>query len=293
MSFFEPAVVLVGTLYESNIGATSRAMANMGVNRLILINRQCEITFQAQQAAATGQAALQNRTEYSSWQDFFQAEPEGVRIALTARSGRLRDVQDLSTQLDQLKSLPTESTVRPIYFIFGPEDAGLSFEDLKQAHFSCSIPIYGQNPSLNLAQATLLALFIFRQSQLSDASIQNSSTIWKENIPVDRIHLPRLEQVLKNWLLALGFELREQHMSAYTVLRRLLLHSVPNQKELKMLDVILNQSVRKLNELAALKDQENQSKEKPEGSKRTARIEGDSLEHGPASGDDPSAPIVR
>lgn len=288
MSFFEPAVVLVGTLYENNIGATSRAMANMGVQRLILINRQCEITFQAQQAAATGQSALQNRTEYASWQDFFQAEPDGVRIALTARSGRLRDVQDLSAQLQQLKTSQPETDVRPIYFIFGPEDAGLSFEDLKQAHFSCSIPIFGQNPSLNLAQATLLTLFIFRQSSVSNSTIQNSPAAWKENLPADAIHLPRLEELLKNWMLALGFDLREQHMSAYTVLRRLMLHSVPNQKELKILDVVLNQSVRKLTELAAIKAQESQTL-----TKQKVRSEGDSLGRGPISGDDPFAPIVR
>lgn len=288
MSFFEPAVVLVGTLYESNIGATSRAMANMGVHRLILINRQCEITFQAQQAAATGQSALQNRTEYASWQDFFQAEPDGVRIALTARSGRLRDVQDLSAQLQQLKTSQPEHNIRPIYFIFGPEDAGLSFEDLKQAHFSCSIPIFGQNPSLNLAQATLLTLFIFRQSLVSNSTIQNSPSAWKENLPADAIHLPRLEELLKNWMLALGFDLREQHMSAYTVLRRLMLHSVPNQKELKILDVVLNQSVRKLNELAAFKAQESQTQ-----AKQTVQSERDSLGRGPISGDGPFAPIVR
>lgn len=69
-------------------------MSNMGFNRLILIAPQCELGYPAQQSAATGQFALQNRVNYSSWQDFLENEPEGIKIALTARDGRGRDVKD-------------------------------------------------------------------------------------------------------------------------------------------------------------------------------------------------------
>ena len=54
-------VVLVRSLYDRNIGSSSRAMANMGAHRLILVNPQCEITYEAQLAAATGQEALQKK----------------------------------------------------------------------------------------------------------------------------------------------------------------------------------------------------------------------------------------
>jgi len=67
---FEVRIVLVRTIYERNIGATSRAMSNMGMDKLILIEPQCDITFEAQQTAATGQTGLQNRTTYKSWEDF-------------------------------------------------------------------------------------------------------------------------------------------------------------------------------------------------------------------------------
>ena len=90
MRAFELHVVLVKTIYESNIGATSRAMSNMGAKKLFLISKQCEITFKAQQAAASGQDAFQNRTEYDSWNDFYKNEPDGIRIAFSARDGRGR-----------------------------------------------------------------------------------------------------------------------------------------------------------------------------------------------------------
>ena len=55
---FEVRIVLVRTIYERNIGATSRAMSNMGVDKLILVDPKCEITYEPQQTAATGQTGL-------------------------------------------------------------------------------------------------------------------------------------------------------------------------------------------------------------------------------------------
>ena len=52
---FDVRVVLVRPIYERNIGAASRAMANMGFKQLILIDPKCELTYEAQQAAATAQ----------------------------------------------------------------------------------------------------------------------------------------------------------------------------------------------------------------------------------------------
>ena len=160
-------VVLVRSLYERNVGATSRAMANMGVSKLILVAPQCEITIEGQKAAATGQFALQNRTVYSGWKDFYENEPRGIQIATTARDGRGRQVEDLAITLGNLKETHPEflkETEAPlvVHLVFGPEDWGLSAEDIQYANHCCSIPIYGDNTSLNLAQAALLALFTFR-----------------------------------------------------------------------------------------------------------------------------------
>jgi tRNA/rRNA methyltransferase len=99
---FEVHVVLVKSIYPSNIGATARAMTNMGAQNLILISPQCEVDYSAQQAAASGQDPLQNRKVYATWDDFFNTEPEGIRLALTARDGRGRAVQDLATTLQWL-----------------------------------------------------------------------------------------------------------------------------------------------------------------------------------------------
>lgn len=275
-------VILVGSLYDSNIGAVSRAMSNMKAQQLFLIKPQCEITYSAQQAAASGQQALQNRRTYSNWNEFFAAEPEGLRIALTARGGRMREVRDLAETLDwcsqNLPQLQEQTNISyPVYLVLGPEDAGLAFEDLQQCHHACSIPTFGENTSLNLAQATLLALFIFRQSALGKTPNTIPQNLSKEGAPTDLLSLEKIDLTLARWLETLGFEIRENQMSAYTVFRRLILHSVPTQKEMRTLEVVLHQSIRKLAEYQSM---------------LKVRNEGGPLESLPASSDDPPAPAA-
>jgi tRNA/rRNA methyltransferase len=230
-------------------------MANMGFETLILIDPQCQLTYEAQQAAATGQKALQSRRVYSSWQEFYEREPQGLRIAFTARDGRGRAVRDLSTTLQEIKEsspwLQKESESPLVaHLIFGPEDWGLSGADLELAHYACSIPIYGENPSLNLSQAVLLGLFILRQNWGGEKLRLNGQQPDRKKIKAPPV-FP--EKTLKNWLSAMGFDLRARRINAFTVLRRMLLQNTPTPKELVILETVLQQSLRKLEEYNQLR----------------------------------------
>ena len=61
-------IVLVRTKYPRNIGMVSRLMENFGVEKLLLVNPQCELTYEAQQGAAQGQEALRNVQIYPTWE---------------------------------------------------------------------------------------------------------------------------------------------------------------------------------------------------------------------------------
>lgn len=248
---YEIHVVLVRTLYGMNIGATCRAMTNMGAHQLHLIQPQCEIDYQTQQMAANGQTPLETRKVYEHWEDFFRANPEGIRVAMTARDGRARTVFDFKEGLLMMKELPDLKTKNEtkLYLFLGPEDSGLSGEELDQCHFACALPTFGENWSLNLAQAALLSLFILR-----DTWGGQRTTLEGQFLPRKiGLHDPALAQgnrlpdaVIKAWIETLGFDLSKRRMNAYTVMRRILLHNIPNSKELRILEVVLQQTVRKL-----------------------------------------------
>lgn len=252
---YEARIVLVRTLYERNIGSVSRAMSNMGFTRLILIDPKCDITYEAQQAAATGQAALQNRTVYANWDEFFAKEPESIMISFTARDGRGRQVRDLNEVYADIQDhapafQKTSEEAFPVHLVFGPEDWGLAAEDLAHSHFSACIPTFGENWSLNLAQAVLLAAYDLRKAWGGQRTILDGQQKPRDEQDAGEI-FP--EQTLHMWLSEMGFDLSKKKINAFTVLRRMLLQNTPTKKELRVLEIVLQQSLRKLREWKELK----------------------------------------
>lgn len=228
----------------------------MGFNRLILIAPQCELGYPAQQSAATGQFALQNRVNYSSWQDFLENEPEGIKIALTARDGRGRDVKDFKETLHDLKInspyfTSEEFNEIQLYLIFGPEDWGLSAHDLSFCNICSYLPTYGKNSSLNIAHAVLLSLFIVRQFWGGTKTVLDGQVRQRDHREIKKPINPSL--TIKNWLEELGFDLSNPKTNAFTVLHRSLMKNTPTSKELLILENVLQQNIRKLKELKRLK----------------------------------------
>jgi len=129
-----------------------------------------------------------------------------------------------------------------LYLIFGPEDWGLSNEDLEQAHFNVNIPTFGENSSLNLAQAVLLALYTLRLHWGGERTLLDG-----QQAPRDANFKVFPDESLRQWLTAMNFDLSKE-VNAYSVLKRMMLHNVPTEKELGMLETVLQQSIRKLRE---------------------------------------------
>lgn len=248
---FEVRIVLVRTIYERNVGATSRAMSNMGIDKLILLATQCELTYEAQQAAATGQNGLQNRTTYATWDEFLASEPESIKIAFTARDGKGRQVRDIDEVLKDVAEKAPQFQVHSeepyvVHLIFGPEDWGLAGEDLEHVNFCACLPTYGENWSLNLAQAALLGMYSLRRVWGGQRTRLDGGKARRAPNGVQGINP---EATLKTWLEEMGFDLtRQRKINVFTVLRRMLLQNTPTTKELVILETVLQQSIRKLRE---------------------------------------------
>lgn len=247
-------VVLVRPLYERNIGAVARAMTNMGASRLILIERKCELTIEANHAAASGQKPFEERIEYPSWDEFTQNEdPDGIRLCFTARDGRGRLVYDFADTLNRLVTESplfveeeiTEENPAQLYLIFGPEDWGLNAKDLEYGQRAVTIPTFGANTSLNLAQAVLLALFILRSNWGGQVTKLDGQRNRKRNVGLPNI-FP--DATLLKWITTMGYDLSKKKINVYTVLRRMMLANAPTQKELRILETVMQQSTRLMRE---------------------------------------------
>lgn len=233
-------VVLVRTEYSSNWGATARAFANMGGHRLILIDPKCSLDESARQMAAGAQDALANSIIYNNWQEFYAQDGQGLRIALTRRGGKNRKVFSLKEKVTELKE--EASSITDLFLILGPEADGLVDDDLAFANFACHLPVYGDFASFNLAQAALFALAIVREAFPPDTSPRQLTG--KSPPPIQPFYFP--DTLIKEWLIAMGFDINARKASAYRTLRRLFLQNLPTQHELQVLEAVLQQNIRKL-----------------------------------------------
>jgi TrmH family RNA methyltransferase len=232
-------VVLVRSEHSGNVGATARAMANMGAQRLILIDPRCKVDSKARANAAGAEDQLSYVTMYPDWTAFYATEGDGVRIALSRRAGQKRRVTSLKKELGKI----SESACEHLYLIFGPESDGLNAEDLSLVNFVCHLPVYGEFASLNLAQAVMLSLFMVREQYATGEAAPKQFT-GKVAKPAQAFYFP--DQQIKEWLEAMGFDVGARKASAYLTLRRLFLQNQPTQHELHVLEAILRQNIRKL-----------------------------------------------
>lgn len=145
-------IILVRPKFPENIGASARIASNFGVTRLTVVTEE---TYDQERMLkmATHKAAWLIREMRVCRTTAEAAEPYHVLVGTTARQGkrRLADQTPREVMADLLPLL-AESRVA---LMFGPEDAGLSNEDLDFCQFASTIPTAGFS-SVNLAQAVAI-----------------------------------------------------------------------------------------------------------------------------------------
>ena len=137
-------IVLVRPQHSGNIGATARSIMNHGLGTLFLVDPPAFDADRSRWMAPHSQEAINKATFVPTISDAI--EESDYVIAATARS-RKWDIP-LCTIPDFINLLSTKR----ISVLFGPEDSGLSNEDIKHAHAIMTFPTHAHQ-SLNLSQA--------------------------------------------------------------------------------------------------------------------------------------------
>lgn len=148
-------IVLVGTLIPENIGAAARAMNNMGITRLILVNPKNPDRDKMLKAGTIHSTNIIDNIQI--YDDLEEALGRfGYIAGTTARLGTMRPAMTSPQSLAQ--KLVDMSQKNEIAIMFGPEDRGLSNEHLQYCHSITTIPT-SDFSSLNLAQAVLITCY--------------------------------------------------------------------------------------------------------------------------------------
>jgi len=146
-------LILVGPRYPENIGASARIAFNFGLSGLTVVTDR-EPDQERMLKMATHKAShLINMRLVETTRE--AAEPYHFIVATTARQGRQRLRNSTPRKvMEKVRPLAADSANR-IGLMFGPENAGLTNEDIDFCQFSSTIAT-ADFSSLNLAQAVAI-----------------------------------------------------------------------------------------------------------------------------------------
>jgi tRNA/rRNA methyltransferase len=156
MSLENVRVVLARPIYGGNLGAVCRAMKNMGLARLTLVQPAPTLDYgEAQKYALSAQDVLEGRAEAGTLDEAL-ADCRLV-AGTTARPGLYRS--HATTPRESAPRLLAAAQDGPVALVFGPEDHGLNNEELSACHVILRIPSAPAYASLNLGQAVLICCY--------------------------------------------------------------------------------------------------------------------------------------
>ncbi|GAB4211257.1 MAG: RNA methyltransferase [Synechococcales cyanobacterium] len=148
-------VVLVEPQGSRNLGSVARVMKNMGVGHLVVVNPRCDPRdVEARHMAVHAQDVLDRATVVSTLAEALQGCDRTIGTL-----GRIHPTLPEWAIGDPRRDVPWLLAGQDAALVFGPEDRGLSNQELALCQRQVSIPTHPDYCSLNLAQAVGICLY--------------------------------------------------------------------------------------------------------------------------------------
>ncbi len=159
--------VLVEPREPANIGASARAMKNMGFKGLCLV-KPPEINDEARSLAHNALDVLEGARHYACLTDAL--DDKSLVVAVARRTGKKRGL-----------ILGPDETAQRVYeiashnkvaLLFGREDRGLYNEEVNECGLLLTIPANKEHPSLNLSHAIMVVAYALSRVQYRKDLVQ-------------------------------------------------------------------------------------------------------------------------
>ncbi len=232
MSLARVRVVLVRPQHPGNVGAAARAMKNMGLAELVIVAATpLDVAAAAPMAVHAHDVVVAHRRVATLAEAIHDC---GLVVATSGRIGS--DVRGVSPR-ELAPVIVAASAANEVALVFGPEDHGLSSDELMRCHRVLTIPAADDYPSLNLAQAVLVCAYELRLAAAARDVAPGTESAASATPPIasrpdaesaqDIVLAPaglgeHMYAALEQALYAIGFLHRDNGVHMMRVLRRLL-----------------------------------------------------------------------
>jgi len=224
------AIVLVEPQNPGNIGMVCRAMKNMGLNELRLVN-PCQVDHpEAHKFAVSARDVLDSAKIFPTLTEAL-ADTE-LSVATTRRHGKYR--QEIYTPGEIVGRITSYLGSNRAALVFGREDSGLTTDEVAMCRWHATIPTSDDYGSLNLSQAVLIFCYEFFKAE-------------GEAVEVDARELAgtgQLEELythMEKTLLRIGFLNPENPAHLMRSLRRIFARSELDEREVSILRGMMSQ----------------------------------------------------
>ncbi len=237
-------VVLVNTSHPGNIGGAARAMKNMGLSRLVLVDPEDFPSPKAQARASGADDILAGAQVVATLEEALVGC--SLVIGTSARDRRIpwplldpRECGKTSVEQAQLGG--------EVALVFGREYAGLTNEELQRCQYHVHIPSNPEFSSLNLAAAVQVLVYEVRMAWLEQEGLPSKvekveTTAMLNAQPVTVDELERYYEHLESTLVEIGFLDPEKPRHLMSRLRRLYGRSGISKLEMNILRGILTET---------------------------------------------------
>ena len=230
-------VVLVNTSHPGNIGGAARAMKNMGLSRLVLVEPRDFPSPEAEARASGASDVLENAQVVATLEEALV----GCTVVLgTSARDRSLPWPLVDPRECGEKVVLEAGQGKQIALVFGREHAGLTNDELQRCHFHVHIPSNPDFSSLNLAAAVQVLGYEVRMAWL--AGRQPAVVDDKAEELATSDEMERFYDHLQQALVDIAFLDPEKPKHLMARLRRLYGRSAVNKSEMSILRGILTET---------------------------------------------------
>jgi TrmH family RNA methyltransferase len=222
-------VVLVRPKEDGNVGAVARVARNFGADRLVLVASRAKVGSVARRRAMAGLPLLRTATRVRSF-DAAIGEADFVIGTTDMSTGRSNAYLRRSVSPERLGEMVRTLEGR-VAIVFGPEDNGLSREELLRCDLLVHIPARREYPTLNLSHAAAIVLYaVHRARGPTDPETTPAPEVVELNGPEKELFLERLGELLTRT----GYPAHKRR-GLILLFRRVLGRATPSEAELRMM----------------------------------------------------------
>lgn len=228
MKFENVYIVLVEPETPGNIGSIARAMKNMGLSKLRLVNPCDTDTKELRMLAHRSKDIVRSAKHFVSLKEALA--DINVSIGTTMRRRSIKFPNFTPEEIGEMVTKFDDETKTA--FVFGRERTGLYSDELNLCQHHSTIPTATMNPAINLAQSVMIYGYIlFRQSKANNKKVNYK--------PASHEAIEKLYDHLDEALHRVSFKPRDDMQTFISRFRRILGRTLPEYQDLQILHKII------------------------------------------------------